>query len=924
MRYSGFTADDEKRFIKLTEKGISAVFIYSNRVCSNGQLKFYDENDKGVRTIAISGVVFVPVSYFTEILGFTVKNENEKICITDGKLNKFEYEAKEINGRFYVPIIEAALSLGLSASALYDNRMVAVGPKKEIEKLKNDQALTKAGAYVLFGEYDAKAFSSDDYKQARAKWKLLLVGNKDINDLSDPFVVEKINAIDENCKKLWETMNKDGDPVILWGDRAPVESAELVTQYGYISRLAKGYATYGSEYYHNKALLDDIIFGMEWMYSHMFGEAEIAGTGWRDVHTFNWWSWFVGGPEHMTDIMFMLEDEISLEDRKRYLKCFKWITTFMCNRKENAMSRISICTKVALATEDAEMLQREYSDFDLRLVLTERENGPHIDYVDYTHGFPHNMSYGILNLDRVLLVASVLSGTPLEFSNPQQYNQFGMAKFMYEPAMYCGQGFSMFIGRSLTRAGYETGVSAIINLLPMIGVVGPDEDAYLKKLVKRNSVHERIRKKIRSGCSFYYLAKYNEIIADESISYENDYEYAHSWFTGDRAAQHRNDYAIGIALSSNRQITYESINGENKTGWYTGDGATYLYTKYDDNAYETVNFIKNTNIAYRFPGTTEDERKREARSIRYSKGWRPTKSYAGSVQIQDKYIVAAMDYESFNFDGPDENLVDDGGGVGLAVHKNDLASKKSWFCFDDEIVYLSAGITSTMNSKVNTTLDHRRIVKDEEFSQFVSAGGEVEKLEKQDFEKKYIAPKWVNMEGHVGFLFLEDSEVYVNRYVSEECGGQSYFEVGISHGVNPTDSSYAYAVIPYATNEKLDKYYKDPDVEIISNTSAIQAVREKNLNIAGYAFYSAGKCENIETDSPLIITARYDGDKLEIIATDPSHELKEAKISVHGAYAVSECENAKIKVDCLKTKANIKIDLLDANGRPFRVVFDKK
>lgn len=38
-----------------------------------------------------------------------------------------------------------------------------------------------------------------------------------------------------------------------------------------------------------------------------------------------------------------------------------------------------------------------------------------------------------------------------------------------------------------------------------------------------------------------------------------------------------------------------------------------------------------------------------------------------------------------------------------------LSGKKSWFMFDDEIVALGAGITSTDNRKVETIVDNRKL-----------------------------------------------------------------------------------------------------------------------------------------------------------------------------------------------------------------------
>ena len=242
---------------------------------------------------------------------------------------------------------------------------------------------------------------------------------------------------------------------------------------------------------------------------------------------------------------------------------------------------------------------------------------------------------------------------------------------------------------------------------------------------------------------------------------------------------------------------------------------------------------------------------------------------------------------------------------------------------DDEIVALSAGITSTMDSEVNTTIDHRRIVRDGEFAQFVGTEEGVTMLEKAAFENKYENAQWVNMQGHAGFVMLEKNPLYVNRYNSEECAGQPFFEIGISHGKNPVKKSYAYAILPHVTNDKLIEYYANPDVEIISNTEDIQAVREKNLRISAYAFHRAGKCEEIEVSEPMLAVACDNGDTVEISVSDLTHELAAAEVTIFGAYDPVEC-NSKIVPVVEDGKVILKVDFALANGRAYRTILKKK
>ena len=422
-----------------------------------------------------------------------------------------------------------------------------------------------------------------------------------------------------------------------------------------------------------------------------------------------------------------------------------------------------------------------------------------------------------------------------------------------------------------------------------------------------------MQKKVKAACSIYNCATFNAIMADDSIKVDNsDYEYAHAWFTGDRAAQHRKDYAIGIAMSSRREKAYECINSANKSGWYTGDGATYIYTNYDTKQFDGENFILNNSaVAYRFPGTTEDSQPRIERSIASMYEKYPDNTFAGSMKFYDKYLTAAMDYISFNNEGPDEHPDDYGYGGSNPVHHNDLRVKKAWFCFDDEIICLGAGITSTMNSSVHTTVEHRRIVDAEADNQY--ADGEL--LEK--CEKTYTGKAYVNMERHAGFVSLDENRFYVNRYVCEGAKGQSFFEVGIDHGENPVAKSYAYAIIPYADNKTLSEY---DGVEIISNTAALQAVRDKSTGIVGYVFHEAGECEGISVSAPCIVMLGKAGDEYTLAITDPTHKLDIIKVTLDKTVKVIS-KSYNISVGVLGGKTKLSVNTFMSNGRKYEIKF---
>ena len=922
-----YTENDRLEALEILNSGAIAVFIYTSNLIVNGERKRYAE-DKSVRAIAQKGITYVPISFFTDFIGADVKKTDSGYIIAKSGY-KAETKAEEKNGIVYVPLSEISKAIGYCTGSFYENRLTVIGSDEQIEKFKSNPLLAEAASYEIFGEFEADSFTSADYKDAKDRWRLRIVGSPEVNDMSDPFVRAKIEDIDKRCQKKWETINKpsaDGsDPIILWGDHAPTESGELSTQYGGIYDMAKAYGSFGSAYYKNQELLKDIIYALDWMYAHMYGEAEIEERGWRSARIFNWWFWHVGGPDYLTDVLLIIEDSLTMADKKKYLKCYEWVTTIMRTGPNRACSssRLKCGTKTALLLEDPVRLASAQWDCDSLFGIEEDGEGPHKDYVQWTHNFPHNISYALGNLQRTLFTSSILAPTAMDFSGPKKYNQFMLLKYTFEPAMYTGQGFVMFSGRSTAGSELGAGSAVLAGLLPMIGVYGEDEDAYIKAMIKRHSSLEKTRDLVRSQCSIFDLATYNKIIEDDSISYDNsNYEYAHAWFTGDRAAQHRNNYAVGIALSSEREVSYESINSANQRGWYTGDGALYLYTDYDSAQYDGANFLtRNLKVAYNFPGTTEDSQTRVERSILNGEAWKNPTAFSGSMQIHDKYLTCGMDFISMRFEGPDKNIVDTGYGSGLAVHNNDLSSKKAWFCFDNEIVVLEAGITSTMNSDVHTTVEHRRILKDKALNQIVRAKDGAERILEGESKVSLDNADWALMQGHAGYVFFGESSVTAEKYVSDECYGQEFFLLNIDHGKNPNNASHAYAILPYADEAILRNYSKNPDVEILSNTASLQAVYEKNIGMTGYVFHEAGKLnDRVSASVPSLVTTVEVSGVYEIYVCDPTHKLTEGEFVINRKLALDECDN-NISVSYDGATTVIKADFNGAHGRTYKAIF---
>ncbi len=326
------------------------------------------------------------------------------------------------------------------------------------------------------------------------------------------------------------------------------------------------------------------------------------------------------------------------------------------------------------------------------------------------------------------------------------------------------------------------------------------------------------------------------------------------------------------------------------------DGTLYLYTNNDKNAFDGVNFVLNKRLAQRMPGTTVDVRPRPEVSI--SEGAFGSKEKVGWMDFDKKYIVAGMDYECYGRDVGEDDYVDTGYGGGNPKFPNDLVAKKAYFMFDDECVCLGAGINSTMNEDVITTVEHRRLVQtenDPKGQDKVTVNGN--EMPYEVFETSFDKPKYATVEGFAGFVFSDAENITVSKYMyAIDPNGlkgdtpkppefaqkeRPFIEMIINHGKNPTNASYAYAVLPYANEEKTKKYASDPDFEIISNTPECQAVREKNLGITGIIFYEAGECCGIKVDTAAIVTFSDRDGEFKIKVCEPTNKVNKVTVEIN-------------------------------------------
>jgi chondroitin AC lyase len=292
------------------------------------------------------------------------------------------------------------------------------------------------------------------------------------------------------------------------------------------------------------------------------------------------------------------------------------------------------------------------------------------------------------------------------------------------------------------------------------------------------------------------------------------------------------------------------------------------------------NFLSRTGIEYidifpvwdwqKIPGTTVVQKPALPASNQIAK--KGLSEFVGGVS-NGEFGAAAFDFKS--------------------VH-DPLKARKAWFFFDHEYVCLGAAINSSAEYPVATTLNQCLlnkdvVVKTKNGSQILNKGIHVLK-----------DVSWV-LHDSVGYFFPSPVSANISNTsatgswrqithqsrATEEPVQKDVFILWLDHGKQPISASYAYIVVPGISSSFLEQYSKTKNIIIMANSSEMQAVQSKELNISEIVFYQPGNIKlgnnlSLATNSPCIVMVKLKGNTIdEISVSDPTEKLSSIQLSVN-------------------------------------------
>ena len=344
----------------------------------------------------------------------------------------------------------------------------------------------------------------------------------------------------------------------------------------------------------------------------------------------------------------------------------------------------------------------------------------------------------------------------------------------------------------------------------------------------------------------------------QSMSEENNLIGAKHFPFSELTVKRTKEQITTIRMCSSRIKGSESGNGENLSGYYLADGAMYV----SKTGKEYLNIYPYWDWR-KIPGTTS---------------------------VQDTVKLPKIDWESYNivsdFVG---GLTHDNCAITSMQYKRDgVTANKSYFLFPDFTVCLGSGINGQNDQHLQTTIEQC-------FSStpLYMNSGKISKHRNSETKASTNARSFWHQGS--GYIINQGRDVVVNLekktanwgnvldWWSKQEEAKNVFTLGIDHGKNVKDDTYAYAVFPNIDKKDLGKTYKKQPYKIHSNSAEIQAVQHDKYT--SIVFHQSGTIKindaiELSSNVPAILFCVQDQNQLSIAICDPTQKLKSGQITI--------------------------------------------
>lgn len=748
--------------------------------------------------------------------------------------------------------------------------------------------------------------SANDYEKIRVKWGEFLTGVTSEDDLSSSEVQKVIQTNEKNSEKSYTQINKEKNKRYFLDEKEDMKSGiQILNSYNAIKNIANGYATRGTKFYKNEEVKNQIIAGMDWLYDNAYHEG-LPEIG-------NWWHWELGIPKAVNDILILMNGDIPKEKVDKYLGATKFFqpdarysgagaTASYSSTPDKRVSTGANRTDTAMISFLRGVLLEDKVEVKNALeAVTEvgeyatKGDGFYKDGSFIQHNnVAYNGTYASVLFNGLGGILYLVKDTEFEIKSKKLNN-------IYE-AILNGYGY-LFInggindsvsGRAISRnktSDLSRGRD-VINSLAMLSEGASEEyRVRLQELIKTTISSNNSFNILEMSGNRTILGILRDIVEDKNIKTRNivGNKMFHSM---DRAiSKNKNGGAVALSMHSSRIVNFETMNGENLKGWFTGDGMTYIYGN-DSSAY--TEFWPTVDM-YHLPGVTNSlkvrgDRSGERRVITTPKAW------VGGVNNGE--IFVGMDMLSWN---------------------KALKVKKSYLFTEDGVVAVYGDSLSSNEGEIHTTIDNR-ILKN---GKLMVNGKEITESTVIENPKETTIMFVGNYsEETIGYRIIDAPKVEI-RFEERKgnwksIGGtdskeivKKYVTIYINHGKNPKDQKFSYLIFPMFKEEEV-KNYNLNSLKLVQSDEKIHAVEDSENRVVRINFWKdlPVKFRNIRSFSTASMIVKEDNNELLIAVSEPTQLMKKNSIfEIDGTYELEESSSKDIKVTNRNNLTRIEIDL---------------
>ena len=514
--------------------------------------------------------------------------------------------------------------------------------------------------------------------------------------------VEFLTGNGEGSLEIIEFYNKEMEKVIeeisnLNYEETKDNIVKIKVLYAKLLLLCKGYYIKGTKYYNDEFIIKFIEEKIEKFRNYFYNLNSVEHT--------NWWQWEIGIPFTMNDIFMLMKGKIKDEVIVENLKTSRYFQPdprysgnnpvaihpsgkpLRLSTGGNRVDTVKISLFRGILLEDEVEIKFALESLPEVWEYNEKDKGEGFyrdgSFIQH-EAIPYAGGYGEVLLSGIGEILYVISDSKYTSVVKKVNDLYEIILNSFEPFFYNGSFTDMLSGRGIDRANNSDSVIGhrILNdILVISSIFEEDKCKSLEKIVLKEISKYGTEKYLEEEKSPLLYKKLITLLkknrGKEIEKYRDSIKVCNKMA---RVMKREEKYAFGIAMHSSTIGNYEAMNGENLKGWYTGDGAYYLY----DGVNDYKDYWKDVDYYY-IPGTTE-------------------------IKMDMEVVDAQRNFES--------SFVKDKVAYGISEGENGLVameflnwneklkSRKSWALIDSKIIFIETDIES--EEKVYTTIFNRK------------------------------------------------------------------------------------------------------------------------------------------------------------------------------------------------------------------------